>query len=79
MKTDENLQIHKKNQYDLNCKGRELSPVDNINPVLSDNQSVMIHRYTNESDLNYMNMITNAGILLNTWRAKPHQKPRFTL
>ena len=38
----------------LTRKGWELSPAYDINPTLQDNQSLLINRSTNESDLNIL-------------------------
>ncbi|MDE6648918.1 MAG: type II toxin-antitoxin system HipA family toxin [Muribaculaceae bacterium] len=53
----------------LTRKGWELSPAYDINPTLSDNQSLLINRSTNESDLNIL--LASAGdYLLSTEKAK---------
>lgn len=43
----------------LTRKGWELSPAYDINPTLSDNQSLLINRFTSESDLNIL--LSSAG------------------
>lgn len=43
----------------LTRKGWELSPAYDINPTLADNQSLLINRFTNESDLNIL--LASAG------------------
>lgn len=43
----------------LTRKGWELSPAYDINPTLADNQSLLINRFTSESDLNII--LTSAG------------------
>lgn len=53
----------------LTHKGWELSPAYDINPTLSDNQSLLINRSTNESDLNIL--LESAGdYMLSTEKAK---------
>ena len=53
----------------LTRKGWELSPAYDINPTLSDNQSLLINRATSESDLNIL--LASAGdYMLSTEKAK---------
>ncbi|MDE6642972.1 MAG: type II toxin-antitoxin system HipA family toxin [Muribaculaceae bacterium] len=53
----------------LTRKGWELSPAYDINPTLSDNQSLLINRTSNESNLNIL--LSSAGdYMLSTQRAK---------
>lgn len=53
----------------LTRKGWELSPAYDINPTLSDNQSLLINRSTSESDLNVL--LESAGdYMLSTEKAK---------
>lgn len=42
----------------LTRKGGELSPAYDINPTLADNQSLLINRFTSESDLNSLRVYT---------------------
>lgn len=71
----------------LTRKGWELSPAYDINPTLAENQSLLINRFTNESDLNillesadeYMlskekaeTIITEVKAAMRTWRKDAH-------
>jgi len=52
----------------LTCRGWELSPAYDINPTLSDNQSLLINHSTSESDLNIL--LESAGVyMLSTEKA----------
>lgn len=53
----------------LTRKGWELSPAYDINPTLSDSQSLLINRNTNESDLNIL-LESSGDYLLSAKRAK---------
>ena len=72
----------------LTRKGWALSPAYDINPTLSDNQSLLINRSTSESDLNillasageYMlssdkaeSIITEVKAAMKSWRAEAHK------
>jgi len=54
--TDDHFRNH---GFLLTRKGWELSPAYDINPTLADNQSLLINRNTNESDLN--TLLASAG------------------
>ena len=72
----------------LTRKGWELSPAYDINPSLSDNQSLLINRTTSESDINillasagdYMlspekakGIITEVIAAMKSWRTEAHR------